>query len=455
MANKLVIIPQDLWRGLVSTDTGDPNLDFARHELDKVKRERVNASAKNLHYNQQLRRYLNLRNERENRPTRVELAKGLRMIMKRGDGNASEDEIMVEEEPRRMPPRPKQRKRPTINQRRTSDSRDRPGGSQSHGNNINIMDLEIPEDDDDLFEDAHSSPPPPEAVASSVPTPFIPNHPEEQITRGKKRKGSEREFAPKKWRMVEDTNSQSKPLRARFLKNKRRRQLQHQNPMRIPSTSRQVNEEIQPNIPPPALELRPVQRKSELNMMPKSSGKIMRKWAPYHPKMMQRKTATAIQWANQNPTTSIKASIQPQPLPSADIQQALQAPLAPLALPAPPARRQRFDPNIIRVVTTGIKKRKGEKLGEEVVPAKKSNHPALLALTVGPSRAIEGRTRKRKSSISDQQLVVKRPKSSTLALVPGPSSRQLSLSLPASQLGTRKRKAERIDQQIVKRSRKN
>lgn len=452
MANKLVIIPQDLWRGMVSTDTGEPNLDFARHELDKVKRERVNASAKNLRYNQQLRRYLNLRNERENRPTRVELAKGLRMIMKRGDGNASEDEIMIEEEPRRMPPRPRQRKRPTNHQRRTIDSRAGQGTSQNqHGNN---MDLEIPEDDDDdLFEDARSSPP--GAVSTFVPPPFIPSQAEEQIRRGTKRKGSEVEFAPQKWRIVEDSNSNSrkntKTLSANFKIN-RKRQLQQQqhNPMAISSSSRQENEveEIQPNVSPLPLELRPVQRKSNLKMMPKTSMKTARRWAPYHPMMMQRKTLT-----NQNPTTSIQASIPPQPLPSSIIQEALVAPFTPLALPAPPVRRQRFDPNLIRVVTRGIKKRRGASLGEEVVPVKKSK-PSPLALTAGPSRAIEG-TRKRKATALDQQIAVKRPKSSTLELVPASSSRQLALSLPINQLaGTRKRKSEQSGQEIVKKSRK-
>nr|CAD2190263.1 unnamed protein product [Meloidogyne enterolobii] len=73
MANKFVLVPQEIYRGLTSFDTGEPNLDDVRRTLDKTRRVKEHPSVKNIHYNQELRRYLHLRNERENRPVRVEM----------------------------------------------------------------------------------------------------------------------------------------------------------------------------------------------------------------------------------------------------------------------------------------------------------------------------------------------------------------------------------------------
>ena len=73
MANKLILVPESLYRGLTSTDTGEPNLDFTKHQLDKIRRSRAKASVKNIRFNQELRRYLLLRNERENRPVKVQM----------------------------------------------------------------------------------------------------------------------------------------------------------------------------------------------------------------------------------------------------------------------------------------------------------------------------------------------------------------------------------------------
>jgi len=73
MANKLILDPESIYRGLTTTDVGEPNLDFARRELDKVRRSRAKAPVKNIRMNQELRRYLVLRNERENRPVKVQM----------------------------------------------------------------------------------------------------------------------------------------------------------------------------------------------------------------------------------------------------------------------------------------------------------------------------------------------------------------------------------------------
>ena len=74
MANKFVLIPDDIWRGLMGTDTGNPTLDFSRRALDNVQNERADPITKNIHYNQELRRYLHFRKEHEEKPVPVKLS---------------------------------------------------------------------------------------------------------------------------------------------------------------------------------------------------------------------------------------------------------------------------------------------------------------------------------------------------------------------------------------------
>uniref|UniRef100_A0A1I8BXY5 Uncharacterized protein n=1 Tax=Meloidogyne hapla TaxID=6305 RepID=A0A1I8BXY5_MELHA len=73
MANKFILVPEDIYRGLTTSDVGEPNLDFTRRTLEKTKKRKGSESSTNVHYNQELRRYLQLRNERENRPVKVEV----------------------------------------------------------------------------------------------------------------------------------------------------------------------------------------------------------------------------------------------------------------------------------------------------------------------------------------------------------------------------------------------
>lgn len=81
MANRHVMIPEDVWRGMLSSNrgsahTGDINLDTARQDLDAIKQGRLNPATKGILYNDQLRRYLHLRKEHENRPVKVEVVAG-------------------------------------------------------------------------------------------------------------------------------------------------------------------------------------------------------------------------------------------------------------------------------------------------------------------------------------------------------------------------------------------
>lgn len=71
MANKFVVIPEEIYRGLTASDTGNINLDFSKNQLEKVKREHTNPSAKNILYNQELRRYLHLLKEHQGKPINV------------------------------------------------------------------------------------------------------------------------------------------------------------------------------------------------------------------------------------------------------------------------------------------------------------------------------------------------------------------------------------------------
>ncbi|CAK5063600.1 unnamed protein product [Meloidogyne enterolobii] len=70
MANKFILVPEEIYKGLTTQDSGEPNLDFIRQGLEKTKLKRETPSAKNVHYNQELRRYLQLRNEQQNRPVK-------------------------------------------------------------------------------------------------------------------------------------------------------------------------------------------------------------------------------------------------------------------------------------------------------------------------------------------------------------------------------------------------
>ena len=79
-ANRFVLVPEDIYRGLTSsaqTDTGDPNLDFARRSLENVKRQRTDSTTKNVHYNQELRRYLHLKKAYDEKPVKVAFEGGI------------------------------------------------------------------------------------------------------------------------------------------------------------------------------------------------------------------------------------------------------------------------------------------------------------------------------------------------------------------------------------------
>ncbi|KAL3077746.1 hypothetical protein niasHT_035538 [Heterodera trifolii] len=84
------------------SETGDINLDAIQHDLVRARGERTHPSTKNVHYNQQLRRYLKMRRELADRPSKVELTKGVSVLLRRG--GEDEDTEVVDTPPR--PPAP-------------------------------------------------------------------------------------------------------------------------------------------------------------------------------------------------------------------------------------------------------------------------------------------------------------------------------------------------------------
>uniref|UniRef100_A0A183C6X8 Integrase catalytic domain-containing protein n=1 Tax=Globodera pallida TaxID=36090 RepID=A0A183C6X8_GLOPA len=90
MANKLILLPIEHYRGLVAARenreddvTDQTNFGFVKQQFEKAKRKRAaNVSEKSAMYNQQLRRYLKLRKEVKDKPVKVQLSNGLRLITK-------------------------------------------------------------------------------------------------------------------------------------------------------------------------------------------------------------------------------------------------------------------------------------------------------------------------------------------------------------------------------------
>ena len=83
MAKKLVLVPMDLYKGLVATHDGNNDEDLAdraplqyeKSILKKVtKKGGKNLSAKNILYNQQLRRFLKARKQAKERPLKVQFS---------------------------------------------------------------------------------------------------------------------------------------------------------------------------------------------------------------------------------------------------------------------------------------------------------------------------------------------------------------------------------------------
>ena len=86
-AIKYILVPEDMYKGLLSAPSEQHfdkvNLNFAKKNLDKTKKQnKLSPSTKNILYNQELRRYLTLRKEEDEKPIKVELKNGAKIITK-------------------------------------------------------------------------------------------------------------------------------------------------------------------------------------------------------------------------------------------------------------------------------------------------------------------------------------------------------------------------------------
>ena len=84
MAIKYILVPEDMYKGLISasSESENINLDFTKNKLEKIKKHKSNPSTKNILYNQELRRYLKLKKEADDKPFKVELKNGAKILTK-------------------------------------------------------------------------------------------------------------------------------------------------------------------------------------------------------------------------------------------------------------------------------------------------------------------------------------------------------------------------------------
>ena len=98
MAIKYLLLPEDMYRGLLSAnaENDEINLDYTKKNLQNAIKKKINPSAKNILYNQELRRYLALRKESKSKPIKVELANGTKMLVSQKDENKNKNSVAAQ-----------------------------------------------------------------------------------------------------------------------------------------------------------------------------------------------------------------------------------------------------------------------------------------------------------------------------------------------------------------------
>ena len=125
MANKYYLIPKDLYDGLIKVEPENQNIDYERQLVEKTKKV-AKKDVKNLLYNQEMKRYLKLKKEKDNKPFRVEIAKGANLI--------------IPPQPQTVPPQAR---------RRRAQPRSRPA---SHGSMASILQQYDLQDENDEWD---------------------------------------------------------------------------------------------------------------------------------------------------------------------------------------------------------------------------------------------------------------------------------------------------------------
>ena len=86
MENKFILVPSDLYTNMMKRDTGELSLENSKQQLQNaMNRSKLDKSTQNILYNQQLKRFLKMRNERENKPVKVELTNGDKILINPGE----------------------------------------------------------------------------------------------------------------------------------------------------------------------------------------------------------------------------------------------------------------------------------------------------------------------------------------------------------------------------------
>jgi hypothetical protein len=81
MATKYYLIPKELYNGLTKSEPENTNLEYEKKQVEKTKKSKTK-DVKNILYNQEIKRYNKLKKEQDNKPVRVELTNGAKLITK-------------------------------------------------------------------------------------------------------------------------------------------------------------------------------------------------------------------------------------------------------------------------------------------------------------------------------------------------------------------------------------
>jgi len=82
MALKYILIPESMYKNITQKEPTNINLDYERQLVEKAKNERTDPKTKNINYNQELRRYLKIKKEADDKPVRVKVIDGPTVITK-------------------------------------------------------------------------------------------------------------------------------------------------------------------------------------------------------------------------------------------------------------------------------------------------------------------------------------------------------------------------------------
>jgi hypothetical protein len=83
MANKYLLIPEELYRGLTEATPESINLEHERKVLEKSKKlPKKDRTARNVNYQQELNRYLKIKREQINKPVKVQVTNGAKFLVK-------------------------------------------------------------------------------------------------------------------------------------------------------------------------------------------------------------------------------------------------------------------------------------------------------------------------------------------------------------------------------------